>query len=152
MFATAATFLKNFSIPCLWVAMGAGLLAGGTGFWAGKRWAAGDVAEARNDTLRVEKALSDYRTTVATATSSALTIGFARQTEATAAVSALRDEIVTSLAKGHAELLKAVKTRSDTFRSATDETKYECLSVALPDSALRVYERPGGSSTPAATD
>lgn len=152
MFTTARTFLSNFKLPCLYVALFAGVIAAGGSWYARGKWDAGEIAKAQNETLQWKATLSDYKASVATATSSALTIGFARQTDAADAVRALRDDITTSLAKGHAELLKAVKTRSDTFRSATDDAKYRCLDIALPDSALRVYERAGGSATPAPTD
>lgn len=149
MFATAATFFKNFSIPCLWIALGAGLLAGAGGFYAGLRWSAGDVAKAENKTLTVEKQLSDYTATVALSTATAITAGMAKQTQAADAVRVLRDDIIVAINAGFAPLRSELRATADKFRSYTNDPKYTCLDLPLPDDALRLYERPGGSATPA---
>ena len=57
---TAKTFLKNFSIPCVWVAVIAATPAGVIAWKVKGRLDRGDIEEARADKLKAQLALSDF--------------------------------------------------------------------------------------------
>jgi hypothetical protein len=146
MWATALTFLKNFKVPCLYVALAAALCTAGATTWATRAIMLGQVEAAKRETVEARKEFSDFKAAQASQAADAYREGYALAAGQVEAVRALGDAIVAKIDSGVASIKAAVADRSDQFRSATNASDYACLDLALPGVALRLYERPGGSA------
>lgn len=144
MIATALTFLKNFSVPCMWVAVAAGLAGASGGAWVAKRF-----TESR--AVRAESALAAYQAAVATQTAQAVQTATDRQRAIWAELRS-RDESVTAAVDSiPARVAAMLAPRFTELRSTIDAPQYDCLREPYPDDGLRLLRRPGGT-VPAAGD
>ncbi|MEQ1580893.1 MAG: hypothetical protein ABL964_09900 [Steroidobacteraceae bacterium] len=137
--STARTFLTNFSVPCLWVAL-AGAVAGmGLGAYGMHRWDAGKVAEAK-------LALTEYRAAVATQTAGAIQVALDGQRAAYAAEQAQRNQIETALAAiPDATAVQIEGLRRDLtkqLKTSLAAPEWSCLRQPLPADVSSLFQRP----------
>lgn len=144
--ATALTFLKNFKVPCICVALAAALTASAVSVGLTRAVMRGSVEAAERRTVEARKEFSDFKAAQATQAADAYKEGYALAAARADEVKALGDTIVARIDTGVARIQAAVVGRSDQFRSATNAPDYACLDLPLLDGALRVYERAGGSA------
>lgn len=137
--STARTFLTNFSVPCLYVALAGGLAGIGIGAYGGLRWQAGKVAEAK-------LALSDYKATVATQTAGAIQVALDGQRAAYDAEQAQRGKIETALAAiPDATAVQIEGLRRDLTRqlkTSLAAPEWACLRQPLPADVSSLFQRP----------
>lgn len=138
--ATARTFLSNFSIPCLYIALAAGLLTVGPTACVTKKLTEGRA-------LRAEKSLAQYQGVVATQTATAVQSAMDRQKAVWAEEQSRQDAIDTALRAGDAELVKQMEgLRSDVKKQLATSLaapEWACLQRPLPDDFSGLFERPG---------
>lgn len=137
--STARTFLTNFSVPCLYVALAGGLAGIGVGAYGGLRWQAGKVAEAN-------LALTEYRAAVATQTAGAIQVALDGQRAAYAAEQAQRDKITAAVRDGDAATATQIEgLRRDLTRqikTSLAAPEWACLRAVLPADTASLFERP----------
>ena len=64
MIATALTFFKNFSVPCLYVALAGFGLGNCSGWKAGRMYSEHEIHDAQQAQAKAEKNLSDFKTSI----------------------------------------------------------------------------------------
>ena len=139
MIATALTFFKNFSGPCLYLALAAGLFAAIPASCVTKKLTEGRA-------IKAEAALSDYRATVATQTVGAIQVALDGQRAAYAAEQARRDEIEAALAAiPDATAVQIEGLRRDLtkqLRTSLAAPEWACLRQPLPADVSSLFQRP----------
>lgn len=137
--STARTFLTNFSVPCLWVALAGGIAGMGLGAYGGLRWQAGKIAESA-------LALTEYKAAVATQTAGAIQVALDGQRAAYEAEQAQRTQIETSLAAiPDATAVQIEGLRRDLtkqLRTSLAAPEWACLRQPLPADVSSLFERP----------
>lgn len=138
--ATARTFLSNFSLPCLYVALAASLLVAGPTACVTKK-----LTEGRS--LKAERALADYRAQVATQASEAVQTALDRQNAVWAEERSRQDAIDATLRAGDQALVKQMEgLRHDIkkqLQSSLAAPEWACLSRPLPDDVSGLFDRSG---------
>lgn len=140
MFATAATFLKNFSVPCLYVAIAAAVMGGGLSSCVTKKLTEGRA-------LKAETELANYRADVAEQTSAAVNTALTQEREARKQLDDKLKRITDGLRAGdaaivtHMEGLRRDLTRQ--LQTSLAAPEWACLQRPLPDDTLGLFDRPG---------
>lgn len=137
--STAKTFLTNFSVPCLWVALAGGIAGVGIGAYGMHKWDAGDLAESK-------LALTEYKAAVATQTAGAIKVALDDQRAAWAAEKAQQDQITSALRAGDDMIATQVEgLRRDItkqLRTSLAAPEWACLRAPLPADVSSLFERP----------
>lgn len=137
--STAQTFLTNFSIPCLYIALAGGLAGIGIGAYGMHKWDAGKVAESK-------LALTEYKAAVATQTSVAIQVALDGQRAAYEAEQSQRSQIETALAAiPDATAIQIEGLRRDLtkqLRTSLAAPEWACLRQPLPADVSSLFQRP----------
>jgi hypothetical protein len=137
--ANGLTFLKAFAGPLAAIAVVALLVGAGVGAAAATKW-----TESR--ALKAEKALSDFRAELATATAEAERKAGERQAQA-AADRAEHDRTVTRAVDNiPARVAAIIAPQFAAIRRDLDDPQWNCLRVPLPGTTLERLSRPGGTA------
>ncbi len=149
--ATAGTFLSNFSIPCLWVAVTAGLLVGTPAFigaWKLKgRLDRGEIQQAKAEKLKSDLALSDITGQLAANAAQAEAEAARRVREANDTIRQRDDAIALQIARIPAMVARQIQPDMLQLRSALNDPRFACLDLPMPNDALRLLSRPGSEGT-----
>lgn len=142
---TAKTFLKNFSIPCVWVAVIAATPAGVIAWKVKGRLDRGDIEEARADKLKAQLALSDFTGQLAANAAAGQEQARKDQEAARDAMDAGQRRIEGLLTSGFAAVRSQAAVDNAKLRGLISAPEYDCLRSPLPDDYLRMLRRPGGT-------
>lgn len=138
--ATARTFLSNFSIPCLWVALGVSLLVAGPTACVTKKLTEGRA-------LKAEKTLAQYQSQVATQTATAVTSALDKQNAAWKEQQDRQNAIDAALRAGDAAIVHQMEgLRSDIkkqLQTSLAAPEWSCLQRPLPDDVSGLFYRSG---------
>lgn len=139
--ATARTFLSNFSIPCLYVALAASLLVVGPTACVTKKLTEGRA-------LRAEKSLAQYQGQVASQTATAVQSALDKQNAAWKEQQDRQNAIDTALRDGDAAIVHQMEgLRSDIkkqLQTSLSAPEWSCLQRPLPDDVSGLFERTAG--------
>lgn len=142
--ATARTFLSNFSVPCLYVALAAGLLVIGPTACVTKKLSDGRA-------LRAEKELANFRAEVAGQTATVVRSALEQQQAAWDDEQTRQKAIETALREGDAALANKMEVfRNDItkqLRTSLSAPEWACLRQPLPPDVSGLYQRKGGYAT-----
>jgi hypothetical protein len=139
--ATARTFLSNFSVPCLYVALAASLLVAGPTACVTKKLTEGRA-------LKAEKALAQYQGQVATQTATAVQTALDQQNVAWREQQARQNAIDAALRAGDEALVQQMEGLRVDIKKQLQRSlaapEWACLQRPLPDDVSGLFERPAG--------
>lgn len=138
------SWLRAFSSPCTIlaaVALAAGLAGGG---FAAKLWYSGQVADLRVAVAAGQTALAEQRAGLAERSQAATLAAYDLGQKAEALAKTHEEGQLAALTAGQRQVAGQVAAIPALFREYTNDPRYNCRRLPLPDAVLDGLRRPAG--------